>query len=383
VFTRNTHPSYRRALSGDIAGHFGPDAAAQAGEFFTLHPAYQATPLAGLPALAAELGVGALHLKDESKRLDLCSFKALGGMYAVVRLVQAEACVRLGRPVGTDELSSPAVRAVAAGMVFACATDGNHGRSVAAGAHLVRASCHVFVHVGVDPARRAAIAQLGAALTVVPGTYDDAVDAAARACAEHGWHCVSDTAWPGYEQIPLMVMQGYTLLLREALEQLGQPPTHVFVQAGVGGLAAALGACLALRFGPGRPTLVVVEPARAACLLSSMFAGAATRIAHIAPTSMAMLECHTPSTVAWDILTHVGDAFMTVDEAEARATVVRLAHPLGADPVLRSTESGGAGLAGLVRAAADPTLRGALDLDERSRVLVINTEGPAHSNHSP
>lgn len=381
MFTKNTHPRFRDAL-GDYASLFGPQAAAQAAAFFTRHPGYAPTPLATLPALAAQLGVGALYAKDEGKRLDLGSFKALGGMYAVVRLVLAEASARLGRPVDADELTSPALRAVAASMVFACATDGNHGRSVAAGARLVRSSCHVFVHEGVDPARRAAIAQQGATITVVPGAYDDAVEAAARACAAQGWHCVSDTAWPGYEQIPLLVMQGYTLLVKEALEQLPQPPSHVFVQAGVGGLAAAIAACLALCFGPRRPTLVVVEPARAACLLSSMFAGAPTRIAQMAPTSMAMLECHTPSTVAWDILTRAADAFMTVDEDDARAIVARLAQPAGGDPVLRSSESGGAGLAGLVRATADPTLRATLELDAHSRILVINTEGPAHPNHT-
>lgn len=382
MFMKNTHPAYRQPLDERYAAALGPGGAARSADFFRRHPAYRVTPLTFLPGLAGELGVEAIHVKDESERLDLGSFKALGGMVAVARLVLAEASRRLGRDVNAAELASPAVRAVAAGMVFACATDGNHGRSVAAGARLVRATAHIFVHEGVGEARRAAIAQHGAQVVTVPGTYDDAVEAAARACAEHGWHCVSDTAWPGDEEVPLQVMQGYTLLAREALDQLSLPPTHVFIQAGVGGLAAALAAHLALQFGATRPLLVVVEPARAACLLSSMFAGAPTRIAHIAPTVMEMLECHTPSQVAWDILARAADGFMTVDEDQARAMVGRLREPRGADPVLRSSPSGAAGIAGLARAALDPTLRTALGLDRRSRILVVNTEG-AHLHTNP
>ncbi len=170
-------------------------------------------------------------------------------------------------------------------------------------------------------------------------------------------------------------MQGYTSMVREALRQLPEPPTHVFVQAGVGGVAATVAGHLALTLGDQRPTFVVVDPARAACLFETARAGRPVKIEHGEPTVMAMLECYEPSLVAWRVLSRVADAFMTVDEEDAVAVMNRLARPRGNDPAIVAGESGGAGLAGLIRAAADPKIRTALNLDEASRVFVINTEG--------
>jgi diaminopropionate ammonia-lyase len=170
-------------------------------------------------------------------------------------------------------------------------------------------------------------------------------------------------------------MQGYTAMVREALRQIPEPPTHVFVQAGVGGIAAAVAGHLALVLGERRPTVAVVEPARAACLYETARAGHPVRIAHGEPTVMAMLECYEPSRVAWRILARVADAFMTVDEEDAVAVMNRLARPIGADPAVVAGESGGVGLAGLIRAAGEPVLRARLGLDAGSRVFVINTEG--------
>jgi diaminopropionate ammonia-lyase len=166
----------------------------------------------------------------------------------------------------------------------------------------------------------------------VAGTYDDSVTEAARVAEERGWTVVSDTSWPGYERIPGLVMQGYTAMVREALHQLSEPPTHVFVQAGVGGVAAAVAGHLALVLGEHRPVVVVVEPARAACLYETARAGHPVRIAHAEPTVMAMLECYEPSRVAWRILARVADGFMTVDEEDAVAVMNRLARPAAAIP---------------------------------------------------
>jgi diaminopropionate ammonia-lyase len=170
-------------------------------------------------------------------------------------------------------------------------------------------------------------------------------------------------------------MQGYTAMVPEALRQLPEPPTHVFVQAGVGGVAAAVAAHLAIMLGDRRPTFVVVEPARAACLFETARAGRPVKIAHEEPTVMAMLECYEPSRVAWRVLSRVADAFMTVDEEDAIAVMNRLARPGGNDPAIVAGESGGVGLAGLIRAAADLGVRARLGLDATSRILVINTEG--------
>ncbi|MGH6797114.1 MAG: diaminopropionate ammonia-lyase, partial [Roseiarcus sp.] len=254
-------------------------------------------------------------------------------------------------------------------------TDGNHGRSVAQGAELVGARAVVFVHSGVSRERVAAIARFGAEIVRVAGAYDDSVKEAARVAAKNGWTIVSDTSWPGYERIPALVMQGYTAMVREALRQLPEPPTHVFVQAGVGGVAAAVAGHLAVALADRRPMFVVVEPARAACVYESARAGRPVKIEQGEPTVMAMLECYEPSLIAWRVLSRVADGFMTVEEEDAVATMKRLARPLGADLAIVAGESGGVGLAGLTRALADHEARKALRLGLQSRIFVINTEG--------
>jgi diaminopropionate ammonia-lyase len=375
MFLPNRHPDHHQPLTEEDAATLGLAGAGDAERFLAARDNHAETPLHALPALAGELGLGSLHIKDEGKRLGLGSFKALGGAYAVMRLVLEEAARRLGRAVDVAELQSPEVKAIAAQMTFACATDGNHGRSVAQGAGLVGARSVIFVHSGVSNERVAAIARFGAEMVRVAGDYDQSVREAARVAAERGWTVVSDTSWPGYERIPGLVMQGYTIIVREALKRLPEPPTHVFLQAGVGGFAAAVAGHLAIVLGEARPTVTVVEPARAACIYETARAGRPVTIAHSKPTVMAMLECYEPSLVAWRVLSRIGDAFMTVDEEDAVAVMNRLARPLGNDPAIVSGESGGVGLAGLIRAAADGKMRAALGLDAYSRVLIINTEG--------
>lgn len=260
-------------------------------------------------------------------------------------------------------------------MTFACATDGNHGRSVAQGAELVGARAAIFVHAGVSDERVAAIARFGAEMIRVAGSYDDSVKGAARVANERNWTIVSDTSWPGYERIPGLVMQGYTALVREALRQMPAPPTHVFIQSGVGGIAAAVAGHLAIVLGERRPVFTVVDPARAACLFETARAGHPVTVPHGEPTVMAMLECHEPSLVAWRILSRVADAFMTVDEEDAVAVMRRLANPIGTDPAVVAGESGGVGLAGFLKAVADREVKAALSMGPESRIFLVNTEG--------
>lgn len=375
MFLSNRQPDYRAQLDPADADTLGIAAAHEVERFLGYRDNHAETPLYTLPGLAAELGLASLHIKDEGCRLGLGSFKALGGSYAVIRLVLEESSRRLGRTIDVGELHDAAIKAIAATMTFACATDGNHGRSVAQGAALVGARSVIFVHAGVSDRRVAAIARFGAEMVRVDGTYDDSVIEAARVASEKGWSIVSDTSWPGYERIPLLVMQGYTAIVHEALRQLAEPPTHVFVQAGVGGVAAAVAGHLALVLGDRRPRFVVVEPARAACLFETAKAGHVVKVVHGEPTVMAMLECYEPSPVAWRVLARAADAFMTVDEEDAVAAMNRLARPVAQDPVIVGGESGVAGLAGLIRASATPGFSATLALDHSSRVLVINTEG--------
>jgi diaminopropionate ammonia-lyase len=351
------------------------------------------TPLRALPGIARRLGVAEVCLKDEGARLGLKSFKALGGAYALIRMVLETAGRTLGRPVAPSELprppdgtlgslagpgfeppaGSPLTR-VARDLTFACATDGNHGQSVAAGARLTGARAVIFVHEGVSMERREAIARFGAEMRVVPGTYDDAVAAALDASGRMGWTLLSDTSWPGYSELPLSVMQGYTLMAHELAAQLAAPPTHVFLQAGVGGFAAALAVALTDAFPEAPPEVVVVEPSRAACLLASAQAGRSVRVAEGEPTVMSMLECFEPSLVAWTLLRPLAAAFMTVEDDDALAAMRTLAHPADPAEIVVCGESGAAGLAGLEFACADPAVRAALGLAPDSRVLLIGTE---------
>ena len=375
MFLANRHSDYCAPLDPRDAETLSVAAAEEVERFLRHRENHAATPLLALPALARELGLGAIHIKDEGLRLGLGSFKALGGSYGVIRLVLDAASERLGQVVDVSALQTPDVRAIAATMTFACATDGNHGRSVAQGAELVGAKSVVFVHSGVSQERVATIARFGAEIVRVAGSYDDSVEEAARVADKNGWTIVSDTSWPGYERIPGLVMQGYTAMVREALRQLPGLPTHVFVQAGVGGVAAAVGGHLAVALADDRPVFVVVEPARAACVYESAHAGRPVKIKQGEPTVMAMLECYEPSLIAWRVLSRVADGFMTIEEEDAVAAMKRLARPVGSDPAIVAGESGGVGLAGLIRAMADKDLRKALRLGPQSRVFVINTEG--------
>ncbi len=375
MLLRNTLADHGRPLDPADAAALGPGAAAEVERFLATREGHAETPLVALPGLARRLGVAALHVKDEGHRLGLGSFKALGGAYAVIRLAVEAASRRLGRPVALADWRRPEVAEAAAGLTVACATDGNHGRSVAQGAQLVGAGCVIFVHAGVSAARCEAIARFGARLVRVAGSYDDSVVEAARQAEAHGWTVVSDTAWPGYERIPLLVMQGYTALLAEALRRLPAPPTHAFIQAGVGGIAAAGAAFFSEALGDRRPHLTVVDPSRAACLYESARAGHPVTVPHGAPTVMAMLECHAPSLVAWRILARAADAFMTVEDEDAVEAMRRLARPVDGDPAVVAGESGGAGLAALLRVAGDAAQREALGLGPDARVLLVNTEG--------
>lgn len=375
MFLLNTHPDHRSPLDLIDADTLGLEASEGVERHLRYRDNNAETPLVSVPGLAAATGVAAIHVKDEGQRLGLGSFKALGGAYAVIRLVLEEVTARLGQVVEMERLHSPAVRQIAQGMTFACATDGNHGRSVAQGAQLVGARSAIFVHAGVSNERVAAIARFGAEMIRVDGSYDDSVKEATRISEERGWTIVSDTSWPGYERIPGLVMQGYTALVREALRQIPEPPSHVFVQAGVGGIAAAVAGHLAIAFGERRPLFIVVDPARAACLFETARAGHPVAVPHGEPTIMAMLECYEPSRIAWRILSRAADAFMTVDEEDAVSVMRRLADPAAGDPAIVSGESGGVGLAGFLRAAANSEMKGALSMGPQSRILVVNTEG--------
>jgi diaminopropionate ammonia-lyase len=352
--------------------------AAAAGREIARWPGYTPSPLHCLRGLAARAGVGSIAYHDESRRFGLGSFKALGGAYAVYRHLARAIAVRTGQDtIGVADLAAGRYREIAASITVCCATDGNHGRSVAWGARTFGCACVIYVHETVSAGREAAIAAYGARVVRHPGNYDEAVHRAARDADANGWVVVSDTSYDGYTDIPRDVMHGYTLMADEALrahEKLSVP-THVFVQGGVGGLAAAVCARAWWAYGGARPRCVVVEPERAACLFESARAGRRVMLSGDIETVMAGLSCGEPSLLAWEILDAGADDFMTVPDAAATDLMRVLADGVDGDPPIVCGESAGAGLAGMLAAMADPPLARALGLDAHARVLVFGTEG--------
>ncbi|GAB7541592.1 diaminopropionate ammonia-lyase [Cupriavidus sp. 8B] len=338
---------------------------------------YQPTPLKALPNLAAALGVGQIHYKDEGSRFGLGSFKALGGAYAVGRLLCRKIGHRIGRELSIADLGTPELRSMCAELTVTCATDGNHGRSVAWGAQLFGCRCEIYIHATVSDGRKTAIERFGAQVVRTAGNYDQAVQQADADARTNGWYVISDTSYPGYMDVPRDVMQGYQLMVDEAVNALPAWPTHVFIQAGVGGFAAAVCGYFWERENgkdKQRPVLTVVEPDRADCLMQSARAGKVTTVTGELDTLMAGLACGEVSLLAWEILAHGADAFCTVDDVSAVAVMRLLAQPQGDDPVIVAGESAVAGLVAAIAAMQDPQARAALGLNRQSRLLFIGSE---------
>jgi len=347
-----------------------PDMAAAAEAEIAQWPGYAPTPLHSLSALAASLDVGAVYYKDEGARLGLGSFKALGGAYAVLRV----AAYHLGVPLA-DVRAGDHAEALAHVMVVT-ATDGNHGRSVAWGARMAGCRCRIYIHAGVSKGRQDAMEELGAEVVRIAGDYDESVRRCASDAAEHGWIVISDTSYNGYMDIPRHVMAGYSVMASEILAQTREaPPTHVFVQAGVGGLAAAVCARLWHEFGADRPSMIVVEPERAACLLATAKVGRPTAVALKEETVMAGLSCGEVSLLAWEVLRRAGGHFVTIGEDGVGPAMRLLASGEAGGPPIVAGESAVPGLIALVASANDARLRDAMALGPDSRVLLLGCEG--------
>ncbi len=352
------------------------EAFAEARDTISAWPDYAPTPLHSLNARAKASGVAAVHYKDESARFGLGSFKALGGAYAVARLLMREIAKRQGgREPSIASILNGDHSAVVSAITVCCATDGNHGRSVSWGARTFGCACEIFVHATVSEGRKAAIEAFGAHVTRTAGNYDDSVRDAQEAAERNGWFVVSDTSYPGYTDVPKDVMQGYELMAAEALDAMDAPPTHVFLQTGVGGMAAAVAAYCKRRYGRSRPKIILADPDLSACWLESTRAGAPTAVHGDLDTLMAGLACGEISLLAWDILRDTADAVVAVSDAEAVKVMRRLAAGEGGDPSIVAGESAVAGLAALETVAGDNAARQSLGLTPHSRVLVFGTEG--------
>ena len=341
-----------------VTGLFTDQEYARQRAFFTTR--VTPTPLVALPGLAARLGLGALWVKDETQRFDLPAFKSLGVEFAVHEL---------------------AARGTLAGVTtLVCASAGNHGRAVARAARHAGLGARVFLDRDVSAARVEAIRSEAAEVVRVDGTYDDAVRLAADDAARTGALVVSDTSWPGYTQIPRDIMLGYTRVMDEAAAAwAGQgPPDLMIVQAGVGGLLAAVASWSARHLGDTRPALVAVEPALAACVQASARAGAPAVVDGPLTTIMAGLRCGEVSPLAFEVLAELVDGYIAVEDHWCRAAMRRFAHPEPGDPAMVVGTSGAAGLAALLSATESAEARalfGTCAPRAAPRVLLIATEG--------
>ncbi len=334
--------------------------------------AYGPTPLLTLPKLAADLDVAAALYKDESRRLGLTSFKAIGGAYAVAKVL-AE---RLPQAASSGDVLSGRYASSLANETMACATAGNHGLAVAWAAKACGCKCVVYMHAGVPAARVAAIEAAGAEVVRTAGDYDQSVaqlDADARL---NGWQVIADTAYPGYEEIPSLIMQGYCTLTHEIFEASDTTFTHVFLQAGVGTFASAIAAHFWIRFGSKRPKIILVEPKDADCFYQSLKNGTASEASGGLNTIMTGLSTRGVSTSAWQILKRCTDAIVTINDEECLQTLKMLRGGAWGEDDIDAGPSGIAGLVAARKLAADPATREALGIDSGSRFLVFGTEGP-------
>ena len=329
--------------------------ATAARNLFALCPAAHRTPLCDRPDLAAAMGLGSLWLKDERTRMGLGSFKALGAAFAIARA--ADQAVRAAR--ATTHATA------LAGTTYVCASAGNHGLSMAAGAALFGATAVVVLAETVPENFADRLLAKGARVIRHGAVYEDSMTEAMRLAAANGWNLLSDSSWVGYSAPARDVMEGYLIMGSEVAAQVPQPPTHVFLQAGVGGMAAAAAAAARTAWGE-TPFITVVEPSRAPALIESIRAGQPVTTTGDA-SCMGRLDCKEPSHLALKYLAQAADLFMTVTDEQAVETTQWLAAA-----GMASSPSGTGGLTGLRQALAVPETFG---LDASSRVLLFISEG--------
>ena len=268
------NPDARKAASSiNATADFSEQAARRVRKFHQTLPDFEPTPVARLDNLARDLGVAAIRVKDESSRCGLNAFKVLGASFALSDYLTHKLALDPEKAT-FGLLKSDNFKDTIRELTCITATDGNHGRAVAWAARQLGCKAVVYLPKGSAAARLTSIRDLGAEADIIDGNYDDAVQLAAEQARKNGWLLLQDTAGPGYEDIPVRVMQGYLTMYDEAFDQLeGQQPSHVFIQCGVGSLAGSLQGYLVEKFGRQRPLLTIVEPTKAACYYHSIIAG--------------------------------------------------------------------------------------------------------------
>lgn len=359
---------------------FNTETASSARKYHQSFPGYAPTPLASLQTLAGCLGIKGMYVKDESFRFGLNAFKGLGGSYCLGKYIAGKIGKEISQ-VDFEEITSPETKEKVGEITFVTATDGNHGRGIAWTASMLGQKAVVYMPKGSVEERLENIRKFGAEAEITEMNYDDTVAFASKCAEENGWVLVQDTAWEGYEEIPTWIMQGYTTLAMEAVEQLGDVrPTHIFLQAGVGAMSGALAGFFADYYKESKPVITIVEPNKADCIYQTALAddGKLHVVDGDLHTIMAGLACGVPCTVGWNELNRNAENFASVPDWVAAKGMRVLGNPVGDDPKVISGESG-ASTTGFVcevmQNASLEELRKTIGLDENSVVLCISTEG--------
>lgn len=367
---------------GSVPKYFSEEAARKVQGFHRQLPGYQPTNLVRLSRLARSWGVKDVIIKDESTRFGLKAFKVLGGSYAVAYLMCEKLGLRLDE-VDFAILVSDELHQRLGQITLTTATDGNHGRSIAWAAEQLGQQAVVYMPKGAARARVENIRSHGAAVEVTDLNYDDTVRLACRMARDKGWYVIQDTAWEGYTEVPLRIMQGYMTMCVEAVDQMARKltrPTHVFVQAGVGSLSGAVVGYLVNKFRDRPPKFIIMEPNKAACILASAVAGDGRphAVTGNLETIMVGLACGEPNPIGWEILRDFPCGYVSCDNFVAANGTRILANPLAGDTRVEAGESGsvGIGLLDLIanNAPFEP-LKQALEIGPDSTLLFFNTEG--------
>ena len=313
---------------------------------------YSPTPLLSLNKLSKELNLKNIFYKDENKRFDLKSFKALGGAYAVEKVTK-----------GNKDI------------VVATATAGNHGRSVAWGARRLGLKCKIFISEFVSEARGQAMSDLGADVIRVKGNYEQSLIECIKQSTENNWQIVQDVAWKDYMVVPKYTMAGYSVMMREIIDQINNEKiTHVILQAGVGGMAGAMVAGIA-RYLDNVPVTIVVEPDSAACVLESIKTGKIEKIDIKRESLMGGMSCGEVSLVPWEILKNSVKYCISLPDDDIAKTMRLLGNSTFSEHRIIAGENSAPGVIGLIASYEDQIIKQKLQLDENSNILIIGCEG--------
>ncbi len=313
---------------------------------------YEATPLLLLNKLSKELNLNQIYYKDESKRFDLKSFKALGGAYAVEKVTK-----------GNKEIT------------VSTATAGNHGRSVAWGAKRLGLKCKIFISEFVSEARGKAMESLGAEVVKVKGNYENSLIECIKQSTENDWQIVQDVAWKDYMVVPTLTMAGYSVMMKEIVDQINNESiTHIFLQAGVGGMAGAMVAGVA-RYLKNIPKIIIVEPDSAACVMKSIESGKIEKVQIVRESLMGGMSCGEPSLVPWKILKKsVNNCISLPDDDIGKAMKLFANASFGNDKIIAG-ENAAPGVISLIACCNDEKIKNSINLDSNSNVLLIGCEG--------